>query len=646
MNVLHRCQYLDGNATVVEEDPQLAVYSNLFYFPGVWGLYDQGQKLVTGTGYFRGPGAPEPLGASYSRDFRIKDITADSAEPCYYFVGHIPDHYGHFLLCAMSRLWAYARTGRSIKLITYGDFETVLARNPAIAQLLGALGIGRGDFVSFDEPVRLRQVIVASPSFEETNFIHFAYLRMCREMAPRLTQGLAANPSSTPIYLAKYKLSSGVVKLGNEEEFASHLERRGVEIIFPEQLTLGEQIQLWHDRRRIAGLIGSAFHTASFVERRKLMMLNYGRNLLSNQVLIDRAVPNDAIYLYSKLGFDENDSRDGFTSIRTIRDPDLVADHFLRILDPFMDIKPTSWIEASGEAARDGINPEGPNLACHRPTRQSSVYSIPTNLSAGADPVGGVSGFLTGGYQFHTALESQPWWDVDLQSATLIGEIRIFNRADEVSERAAKFTISISLDDLTWTELYRRDVWTSYGKTSGRPLIWQVKEPILARFVRITLIDQDFLHLDQVVIFSRATLNSMSSSEEVSARTYFMTRFGQLICQDSALGLTARQPRDIDSIDELVYVDVNVAVHSDWKRQIVGNDALKRQFTIESGPLAGLVLHLLADPMTLALSKDGLFYGSIQDKPEFAADRTSIQDFEMFQRLDRQQALAVLSLAA
>ena len=636
MNVLQRCHKLNGNATIINADPQLSVYRNLAYFPDVWGLYDQGQKLVTSTGFFRGPGAPEPIAATFSRDFSTRDIIEEAPDTCYYFFGHMPSHYGHFLLCAMSRLWAYAAAGQGLNLIAYGNIDHILDSNPAIVELLNAFGLGARNFVTFDKPTRIRQIMVAAPSFEETNYIHSVFPRMCRGLAEKLTDGLPSDPSSTPIYLAKYKLQFGVVKLANEEVIADRFERRGVEVVFPEQLSVGQQIQLWRDRQSIAGLIGSAFHTGAFVGQRKLLMLNYGFDLLSNQVMLDRAVPHDALYLYSTLGFKDLDRHDGFGSIRMLTDPARVADDLLKIFDPFMKIKSTGSAE---DQEQEGCFAMGTNLAYHRLARQSSTSRESIGLSTSDNAAGAVSGFLTAGFQFHTAHEPEPWWDVDLGSVREFDEIRIFNRSDQVSERAARFAISTSSDSATWNEVFRREVWTTWGSTSGVPLIWQSQQPILSRFIRITLLSPNFLHLDQVAVFSRATPQPMTADP---SRIYLMTRFGQLVCTASRTGVIARDPLEISSIDELVPFDIDTSLYAGWIRQIVGAASIEHGISIRDGALAGGILHLLNDPLTLAFSRDGLFLAANPDIPDLVCDRPLMSEWETYQRLDRDQVLALI----
>ena len=640
MGLLHRCTALHGNATVIPEDPQFAIHQNLFYFPHVWGLYDQGQKLVTGSGFFRGPGAPEALGASYSRDFNCGSITDEAPEPCYYFLGHLPSHYGHFLLCAYSRLWAYAgRAGCGMKLLVYGDVSPpTLARSPFIAELLGTLGIGLHDLVAFDRPTRLRRVMVASPSFEETNFAHTTFVSMCRHAGELLAARLSPAPDLAPVYLAKYKLPSGIMKLANEEELASRLERRGIEVVFPEQLSLDGQIRMFLDRPNIAGLAGSALHTAAFAPRRRLAILDYGPVVLSNQVLIDRVGRHHALHLYSTAGFEELSDTGAFQRQGHLHDIATVADDFMKIMDPFMGIKPMDWSAASTtDDASAGRSV--PNQAHGRPARQSSASVFSCGLTAAAAAAGGVSGFLTGGYQFCTESEDRPWWEVDLERPVPVHEVHLHNRLDAGARRASRFQLAASLDGTAWTELHVRLEWPPFGGADGRPFVWRTGAPVLARFVRISLLDRDYLHLDQVAVFSKLLPLPRASRAPLCLQTFA----GHLVCCDDGGALTAHDPAEITSADRLLTLDAAPEAHG---RRLFrpGPDQppQARQRLIQAGPLAGCVLHLHPDPFTAALSRDGLYYGAVPGEAELRATKGTFDAWELFARLDRDQALALL----
>ena len=503
---LARCVSFHGNTTLVPEDPAVGAFYDVLYHPAEWALYDSGCRAIAGSGYFRGPDA-QMVGAGPTTTMDPVQVVAEAPDECYFFIGPMHLHYGHFLLASMCRMWAWSRTEfPGMKLLVHGDPRAAFDRAPYIATLLGALGVGLDDLVAFAEPTRIRRVIVASPCFEETNFAHAAFARMAREIGCSLLAGTVAAPDDTPIYLARWQLPRGVHRVVNEEAFVSVLADAGVEVVFPERLSLRQQVRLMADRRHIVGQGGSAFHTAAFVgEPRRCLMLQNGPTLLSNQPLIDRICGHEALYLYSPGGMEPLPATAEFGLNFRLTDPRGTAEDLLRILTPFMGARTVtvqqelSTYGAGDDAATDGV--ARTNLALRQPTRQSSVEDFSRGLSPAEDSAGAVSGFCTGSYQFHTALEDNPWWDVNFGAMASIEEVRLFNRLDAGRERARHVRLQVSDDGVAWSMIAEADLVEAFGGMDGHPFVWTAPGSCVARYFRVTAIGLTYLHLDQVVIY-------------------------------------------------------------------------------------------------------------------------------------------------
>jgi len=145
----------------------------------------------------------------------------------------------------------------------------------------------------------------------------------------------------------------------------------------------------------------------------------------------------------------------------------------------------------------------GRNLSLGKPATQSSVSPWSRGDTPEQDAGRLVSGTLTGEYNCHTALEDQPWWRVDLEAPCHIRQIRLYNRtADrDIMRRASRFRIQVSDDDLNWQTIFQKNTLVLFRGTRHSPFVWSAEQKILARYVRIQLLDRQFLHLDQVEIF-------------------------------------------------------------------------------------------------------------------------------------------------
>ena len=510
---LVRSRNVYGYTTVPDQDPRIETHQDVLYVPfgidgATPGIYDRGRSQVAGSGLIRGvPNMHFVHGQAFS-SLDPDKVTSRSDREDLVFCGHIDGHYGHYIVSSLSRLWWMSENrdpGTKLLVLNQKPLDALFAR-PFVRDTLAQLGLNQENFIAFDRPTRLRRLVVPSPSFEENNLAYRVFARLCNRIGAALTADLPVVPDDRPIYLSKAKVATGVSTIINEEEFCEALEQRGVQIVHPEGLDLAEQIKLFRDRPVVAGTTGSAMHTGIFVPRNRIVTLNHGENIWSNQVLIDKINDNNSLYLHPMQELIHLGGSDRFGNNFRLGHPRRLAAEFFRALEAFSEAnggRRRGWdLPRSDEAdIRSLRKPLGCNLARRKPARQSSICeqfgSDNTKLAA----AGAVSGLLTGSYQFHTALQDQPWWQVDLQSSCRIAEIRIHNRLDNASFRSNRLRLLLSDDGVEWQEVLRREGTTPFGGLDGDPLIWAPSIPPRARYVRLQLLDCGILHLDQVEIF-------------------------------------------------------------------------------------------------------------------------------------------------
>jgi glycosyltransferase involved in cell wall biosynthesis len=341
---LVQCDRIHGGMTLHEQDPACAAYEDVMFLPVFrgeteqsaqsHGLYDLTGRLIPAAGRFRGPererAGPAPFTAQRAEGLPFH------AGP-FFYLGRVTAHYGHFLLDTLCRLWAWPPGGISGTKILYHDAfgpERLFAM-PAAAAILRACGLGPEDFVTFHEPVRLGRVIVPAPAIEELHFIHRVFARRFNEIGDRLCAASVARKTDVPLYLTKQNVTSGISHFVNEARFTEVLARAGVRIVAPETLPFAEQVALFRDNSVISGVIGSAFHTTLFTPGCRMMVLNYGPTLWSNQLLIDKANGNTALYLHDEGGRRALPGGGGFGNNFEMADPARLAEAFLRRLEGF-----------------------------------------------------------------------------------------------------------------------------------------------------------------------------------------------------------------------------------------------------------------------------------------------------------------------
>lgn len=502
MAALLTCDTISGGTLLLEADPAILTLHDVMFVPfgdpaSPVGIFDHGQKMVFQSWYFRGP---DPLGGLHmlGTPYTLQSVSDRAPDELYIYGGWLHEHFGHFLLSSLSRFWSRLwETHPSAKILVHAPLAIdALFERDWFATLMHGLGIARDRLVSFDRTTKIRTLLVSAPSFEEENFVHTAYARFCNALGGRIAAPLIGRPDPRPVFLSKEKLTKGVQRLENESVVSRTLARAGVEIVYPETLSFEEQIALWYNRPNVLSFANSAVHTSIFAPGQNILLIGYGQILMSNYVLVDKANRTTARYFRPVEGsITTHGARGGFLTAHEAHDPEAIAEDMLRALD----------VQLRAEDARRAVTTrddgEGAllNVAIDKPATQSSSHpNVPFRS------VGATSGFLTGAFQFHTANEQDPWWEVDLQANARISLIRLYNRADNSQERCACFTISARRDgDPSAVILHDQAEPCRFGGLDGDPFEWIAREPIEARYVRIGLRGRNYLHLDQVEILGR-----------------------------------------------------------------------------------------------------------------------------------------------
>jgi hypothetical protein len=140
-------------------------------------------------------------------------------------------------------------------------------------------------------------------------------------------------------------------------------------------------------------------------------------------------------------------------------------------------------------------------LSRHKQAWMSSRYVDLEKQTASAPPETAVNGSIDGTRKFHTALEDNPWWMVDLGAFRTITEVHVYNTVDHTAHRCRNISLEVSIDGRGWAELVRKTDDQVVGGVTTGPFIWDGPGTAWARFVRVTLLDRGFLHLDQVEVF-------------------------------------------------------------------------------------------------------------------------------------------------
>lgn len=169
------------------------------------------------------------------------------------FGGFLFDHYGHFLLESLGRLW-FADADRDTPVVWIAG--TGGTWRPWMTELADLVGVGADRRVlnADDGALEVGSLLVADQGFEVNRYLH-----------PWLLDRLAVVPAGDPtpghhVWLSRSALGD-IAGVDEEVEIERRLADEGWSIVHPEQLTVAEQVTLLRSAAHVSGIEGSAFHT-------------------------------------------------------------------------------------------------------------------------------------------------------------------------------------------------------------------------------------------------------------------------------------------------------------------------------------------------------------------------------------------------
>jgi Glycosyltransferase 61 len=190
------------------------------------------------------------------------------------FAGYLFDHFGHFLLESLSRLWITPdHADKPLAWCVVGHQEGYTRWQQEVLHLLNVTT----DAIFLDAPTRFSSLIVPEPGYRSQDRFEHEHANFIGAVDP------APVTPTRRCWVSRSKLPGRRYgDLENEKALESHLAEHGWDILHPEDHPVARQLELMSSSALLAGTTGSAFHS--------LILL---KELRSRVVLIQTRLPND-----------------------------------------------------------------------------------------------------------------------------------------------------------------------------------------------------------------------------------------------------------------------------------------------------------------------------------------------------------------
>jgi capsular polysaccharide biosynthesis protein len=221
--------------------------------------------------------------------------------------GYLNTHYGHFITEVLSRLWL-ERPQEHTAIFTslvgshYGIYSPPDSPLPCfINSLLKALGYPEIIIASPHETVLVNnaEIVIPWPLFQTRYAIHPHFASLLQEIGEQLACTDVKAVSNKRIYFARSLLANCLRPLINEDAVIDLFKEEGFIIVYPETMSLEEQISIARTSTIIAGFAGSALHNVAFSPfRKKMLILSCEERVNSNFLLFQLARRDDVRYMF------------------------------------------------------------------------------------------------------------------------------------------------------------------------------------------------------------------------------------------------------------------------------------------------------------------------------------------------------------
>ena len=302
------------------EDPRITCVNNGTVLPAkidrnkVWGL---GGVLDENDLFVEESRLDENFGGKYSYDKEKTIICRENI----LFLGVFPNHWGHFLIDVLCKLWCIDSISEDVKIAYVGvDWIDSKEISKVFVDALELVGINRERLMYIDEPTFFDKILIPDRTLGFKHSWHSKYKIVIEKMIQNACaiERQKGTQSYEKIYFTRTRFAAARKKEVGEKIIADFFERNGYEIISPELLSVTEQIFLFNSCREFACVSGTLAHNSLFAQKdAQLTIFNRTNEANPPQLRIDQLTRLTITYvdafssreLKKRTGYNARDNR-------------------------------------------------------------------------------------------------------------------------------------------------------------------------------------------------------------------------------------------------------------------------------------------------------------------------------------------------
>ena len=254
------------------------------YFEG--GVVDNKMNFVKNSQFYRAN-----KGGSLLDSYQFSPNDAEYIDADVLYAGVLINHFGHFLVEGLSRLWYWCENVDKNLHIAF-----LMPKNqpifPQFWEFMNLLGIDRNKVHIIKKVTKFNKIYVPYQAHVLDTSYNEKFTIPYRHISSKVS---AKNKEK--YYISRSKFKGGTLCLG-EYLFENMYKKNGFKIVHPEKLSLKEQIYVMKNASELAGISGTGMHMALFADDNiDITILERTDNPVPEQAIINQAIKANAYYV-------------------------------------------------------------------------------------------------------------------------------------------------------------------------------------------------------------------------------------------------------------------------------------------------------------------------------------------------------------
>lgn len=239
---------------------------------GAFGVFDKTGKFVDSSLQYRGK----------NHQFIPKFTNCVEYMNCdAIFMGNAYPHFGHFLIEHLNRAWGVSGENTENLKYVFVDNKNIGAKK-WLFDFMNMLGVKKEDVIILNKSMRFENVFIPTQSFNNSGLwwadefvVPFGKMR----------ENVSIGQIYDKVYVSRAKLSDDMRVYG-EEKIQNIFAKNGFHIIYPETLSVSEQVAIIGNANVLAGCAGTALHMSLFMKPGgRVVQLNRSTDVRDSGVL-------------------------------------------------------------------------------------------------------------------------------------------------------------------------------------------------------------------------------------------------------------------------------------------------------------------------------------------------------------------------